>query len=69
MVHFIFIDRSFDELTSPSLSADKQVVCTFNYIIIEIKFSFVAIYTELLFRVIHMWKRLQHVLENTLVCF
>ena len=27
MIHFIFIDRSFDELTSPSLSTDTQVVC------------------------------------------
>ena len=26
MIHFLFIDRSFDELTSPSLSTDGQVV-------------------------------------------
>lgn len=27
LIHFLFIDRSFDELTSPSLSTDGQVVC------------------------------------------
>jgi len=29
MVHFALIDRSFDELTTPSLSIDNQVVREF----------------------------------------
>ena len=37
MIHFIFIDRSFDELTSPSLSTDSQVVChSFLYSVVMI---------------------------------
>ena len=32
MVHFLFIDRSFDELTSPSLPADGQVVRNISHL-------------------------------------
>ena len=64
MIHFIFIDRSFDELTSPSLSTDSQVVCQ-SYL-----YSIEMIFRALLScnRAILMLKRLQHVLENMLEC-
>ena len=34
MIHFLFIDRSFDELTSPSLAADEQVVCMLFFLFV-----------------------------------
>ena len=65
MIHFIFIDRSFDELTSPSLSTDSQVVCH------SLLYSVVMIFRALSLcdRAILTLKRLQHVSGNMLECF
>ena len=70
MVHFALIDRSFDELTTPSLSIDNHVVreffsCDADIVMEACRFSAGC----LSFREFPMWRRGHRSREKVLVSF